>query len=268
MKTRTIRRTIAVTAIALCATTTVVACGSDASTGDGGVGALFGTTTQSTPEGGTGAATSGMPDDSTFLRAGEKMDFTTGTIYTSDGKEEFGKDATGFTVSLDNLRQIDRVIEGDQNAPDGHPDGDKKSFVLCYDASMKFEPWEGGEMNGAGMPSHDSIAEKAAGVADRMSVQSVDQDYRGMLGGTQAWVAAGDDHYAEEAEGSTYYGPMKIDEAGLEATLTKCYAPKSEQEDSEDWMRDMYVQISPTRKSKTNTILADDDEISGWRLSM
>ncbi|AHW64804.1 Putative secreted protein [Corynebacterium glyciniphilum AJ 3170] len=149
MKTRTIRRTVAATAIALCATTAVVACGSDDSTGDGGVGALTGDDARaesgedSKDNGGHGGS---KPEDrvkeldAPLHYAGDEVEFTGGEKYEyDDGRTEFGKNAFKYGITIDNLRKVETMTEPDPDAPEDHPDSKAQldAVYLCYDITAR-----------------------------------------------------------------------------------------------------------------------------------
>jgi hypothetical protein len=151
MKTRYIRRTIAATAIALCATTTVVACGSDDSTGDGGVGAATGDDARAdSSDGGNDGEVSSANDvsiagvdPSTYgdvHSSGDEVEITAGRAYEyDDGRMEFAKDAVKYGVTVGNLRTIDIMSEADPEAPADHPDAQshKTAEIVCFDMKTR-----------------------------------------------------------------------------------------------------------------------------------
>ncbi|WP_420099973.1 hypothetical protein [Corynebacterium sp.] len=152
MKTRYVHRAIAAIVIALCATTTVVACGSDDSTGDGGVGAATGddARAENSDEGndsGDNDDNGGVPAqdvadslESTLSSSGDTVEFTSGKTYEyDDGRTEFGDDAYTYSVKLDNLRKIDVMTEPDPDAPADHPDSKPQveSVMVCFDVTTK-----------------------------------------------------------------------------------------------------------------------------------
>lgn len=159
MNTRYVRRAIAATAIALCATTTVVACGSDDSTGDGGVGALTGDDSRaesgedSKENGGHGGS---KPEDrvkeidAQLHYAGDEVEFTAGQKYEyDDGRTKFGKDAYKYGITYDNLRKVETMTEPDPDAPADHPDSKPQveATYLCYDVTARIidDPNKGDE---------------------------------------------------------------------------------------------------------------------------
>lgn len=79
-------------------------------------------------------------DGYSFLKAGEELTYTSGQIYTyDDGHTEHSPEGGEYSVTVDNVRLIDRMSKVDPSAPADHPSAKshKDATLVCYDVTVR-----------------------------------------------------------------------------------------------------------------------------------